>query len=206
MWFWLREQSYFFYFWNFCGHFVCVCVCPSIDNCPHQLCPQWFKITEEKIPKSFGFSIIIFQCKWDDTQILQTEHQEKVPESTWVRFHDAKVAELQKTTCKKGHLTLHGPPSNSWGSTAICQDSCMSVFHRCVFRESLPRNETCDDDVWDCGRAFLQVCEWTEPPALNPPSAENNERPASSFWFWRWPLWKWWVMSQTYTSEKVYHG
>ena len=116
--------------------------------------------------------------------------RKKSPESTWVRFHDTKVAELQKTTCKKGHLTLHGPPSNSWGSTAICQDSCMSVFHRCVFRESLPRNETCDDDVWDCGWAFLQVCEWTEPPALNPPSAENNERPASSFWFWRWPLWK----------------
>lgn len=84
--------------------------------------------------------------------------QEKVPrEHLGEVSSEAKVAELQKATFKKGHWTLHGPPSNSWGSTAICQDSYMSLFHLRVFSESLPRNEICDDDVWNCGRAFLQV-------------------------------------------------
>ena len=73
--------------------------------------------------------------------------RKKSPDSTRVMFHEVKVSELRRAISKEGHLTAHGPPSNSWGSMDICQDSYMSIFHLCVFRESLPRKEKCNGDV-----------------------------------------------------------
>lgn len=108
-------------------------------------------------------------------------------------------AEPRKPHLKEGHLTATA--GTQWIDAKILICLCFTFV---IFRENLPGNEKCSGDVWDYGWAFLQMREWAEHATVNPPSAENNECPTSSLWFWRWPLWKWWVKGWSWPKHKLH--
>lgn len=206
MWFWLREQSYFFYFWSFCGHCVCsVCVCAQALTIVHiSSAPNEFKIIEEKIPKRFDFSLIIFQCEWDDSQILQTAGKSPQRAPGWGfmrrRWQNSRKPHLRKPERFMGHQATAGA-QQLFARILTC------LYFTFMFSAKVYQGMKYAK--WWCLKLWSGI-----------PSSVWVNRASSSQTTFSWkqwmsnfkPLilkmtaWKWWVMSQTYTSEKVYPG